>query len=31
MPNWDGDSRYGMLLTALVDVETGREVPGSRK
>ena len=31
MPNWDADSRYGMLLTALVDVETGLEIPGSRK
>jgi hypothetical protein len=31
MPNWNGDSRYGMLLTALVDVETGLEIPGSRK
>lgn len=30
MPNWDGDSRYGMLLTALVDIETGLEIPGSR-
>ena len=31
MPNWDADSRYGMLLTALVNVETGLEIPGSRK
>ena len=31
MPNWGGDGRYGMLLTALVDVETGLEIPGSRK
>lgn len=30
MCNWDGDSRYGMLLTALVDRGTGLEIPGSR-
>ena len=31
MANWSADSRYGMLLTALVDLETGLEIPGSRK
>ena len=31
MANWDGDNRYGMLLTALVDLETGLEIPGSRR
>jgi len=25
------DSRHGMILTALVDIETGQEIPGSRK
>jgi hypothetical protein len=31
MPNWGAASRYGMILTALVDLETGREIPDSRK
>ena len=31
MSNWGADSRYGVALTALVDIETGREIPGSRK
>ena len=31
MPNWGADSRHGMILTALVDIETGQEIPGSRK
>ncbi len=31
MPNWGADSRYGVALTALVDTETGKEIPGSRK
>ena len=31
MANWSADSRYGMILTALVDIETGLEIPGSRK
>lgn len=31
MPNWGADPKYGMALTALVDTETGKEIPGSRK
>jgi hypothetical protein len=31
MPNWGAERQYGMVITALVDLETGREIPGSRK
>lgn len=31
MPNWDANPKYGTMLTALVDTETGEEVPGSRR
>lgn len=32
MPNWGGSECGGSVcLTALVDIETGCEVPGSRK
>ena len=30
MPNW-GAQGGSVVLTALVDTETGREIPGSRK
>jgi hypothetical protein len=30
MPNWDGQGG-SLMLTALVDIETGQEIPGSRK
>ena len=30
MPNWDASSRYGLMVTALVDTATGLEVPGTR-
>lgn len=30
-PNWGGECGGSVCLTALVDVETGREIPGSRK
>jgi hypothetical protein len=31
MPNWAANSRYGLVVTALVDTATGLEVPGSRR
>ena len=30
MPNWDGGGG-SLMLTALVDIKTGMEIPGSRK
>ena len=30
MPNWGGQDG-SVCLTALVDIETGKEIPGSRK
>ena len=31
MANWSADPKFGMLLTALVDLETGKEIEGSRR
>ena len=31
MPNWDGNTAYGMTITALVDTTTGHEKPGTRR
>ena len=30
MPNWDGQGG-SIVLTALVDIETGQEIPSSRR